>query len=100
MDLVSYFLGGLVLLGMTANGLLKRIEKSTHKFPSCRTCGKPMARVPLPRVLPAEVLSHLDRYQLPAAAASRFICPKGDYQLWYIPQFGNQEKAFFLREEV
>ena len=31
---------------------------------------------------------------------SRFICPKGHYQLWFVPWFGNTEKAFFFQEEL
>ena len=100
MDYAGAFLGGLIVLGVTTNELLKKTHKSSKKFPSCRTCDRPMVHVGLPNVLPLEVLRYLDAYRLPAAVVSRFICPKGDYQLWFIPKFGNTEKAFFLREDM
>ena len=101
MDQAGIFLGGLVLLAITVDGLLRRVEKSARKFPWCRTCGKHMNTVTtLPRVLPAEIRLYLDRHQLPTSVVSRFICPKGCYQLWFIPRFGNAERAFFLREEL
>ena len=100
MDYVGAFLGGLALLGITVDGLLRKVERSARKFPWCRTCGKNMVNVTLPKVLPIEVVKYLDKYELPAVVTSRFICPKGDYQLWFIPRFGNTEKAFFLREEL
>lgn len=100
MDYVGYLLGGLTVLGITVDGLLKKVERSARKFPWCKTCGKNMVAVPLPKVLPDEVLKYLDKYRLPAAVTSRFICPKGDYQLWFIPRFGNTEQAFFLKEQL
>ena len=100
MDNVGYLLGGLVVLGFTVDGILRKVNRSFRKFPVCRTCGMNMVRASLPKVLPDEVLKYLDKYKLPAVVASRFVCPKGDYQLWYIPKFGNTEKAFFLKEEL
>jgi hypothetical protein len=100
MDSVGFFLGGLIVLGITVNELLKKVEKSYRKFPCCKTCGKNMIHVTLPKVLPKDVLWYLGKHELPAAVASRYICPKGDYQLWFIPKFGNTEKAFFFREEL
>ena len=101
MDQAGIFRGGLVLLAITVDGLLRRVEKSARKFPWCWTCGKHMYTVTtLPRVLPAEMRQYLYRHQLPASVVSRFICPIGHYQLWFIPRFGNAERAFFLREEL
>jgi len=101
MDYAGAFLGGLIVLGVATNELLKKVSlKPSQKFPSCRTCGRHMVHVGLPNILPLEVLRYLDAYRLPAAVVSRFICPKGDYQLWFIPKFGNTEKAFFLREAM
>ena len=100
MDSVGFFLGGLIVLGITVNELLKKVEKSYRKFPWCKTCDKNLVKVSLPNALPLDVLRYLDAYRLPAAVVSRFICPKGCYQLWFIPKFGNTEKAFFLREDM
>jgi hypothetical protein len=100
MDYVGVLLGGFVLLGLFTDGLLRRLEKPAQKFPSCRTCGNHMITVGLPKFMPGEVLNHLDKYGLPTVAASRFICPKGHYQLWFVPRFGNTEQAFFLKEEL
>ena len=100
MDYMGYFVGGLVVLGMISDKLLRKVENSARKFPWCKTCGKNMVSVSLSKTMPEEVRKYLDKYELPAVAASRFICPKGDYQLWFIPKFGNTEKAFFLREEL
>ena len=100
MDYVGSFLGGLAILGIISDRLLRKFEKSARKFPWCRTCGKNMITVGLPKFMPGEVLNHLDKYDLPAVTASRFICPKGHYQLWFVPRFGNTEKAFFLKEEL
>ena len=100
MDFVGAILGGLIALGIVANELLKKTQKPSKKFPSCRTCDRPMVHVGLPNVLPLDVLRYLDAYRLPAAVVSRFFCPKGCYQLWFIPKFGNTERAFFLREDM
>ncbi len=100
MNAVGAFLGGLVVLGVAADGLLKKFQKTSQKFPWCLTCGNHMMHVGLPNVLPLDVLRYLDKHGLPVAVASRFICPKGHYQLWFIPKFGNTEKAFFLREAL
>jgi hypothetical protein len=100
MDYVGALLGGLALLGITIEGLLRTVEKSARKFPWCSTCGMNMNTVGLSKFMPGDVSRYLDRYDLPTVAASKFICPKGHYQLWFIPKFGNTEKAFFLREEL
>ena len=100
MDAVGYLLGGLVVFGFTVNGLLKRVEKSSRKFPWCRIDGRNMQKVSLPKHLPDEVLRYLDEHQLPAFVVSRYICPNGCYQLWFIPKLGNTERAFFLREQL
>jgi len=54
----------------------------------------------MPKFVPGPVSNHLDQHGLPTIAASRFICPKGHYQLWFVPKFGNTEKAFFMKEEL
>ncbi len=100
MDYVGVLLGGCALLGITVDGLLRKFEKPVRKFPWCRTCGMNMTIAEPSKVMPGEVSRHLDKYNLPTLAASRFKCPKGHYQLWFIPKFGNTEKAFFLREEL
>jgi hypothetical protein len=100
MDDVGLFLGGLIVLGIVFDSLLRKVNKSTQKFPWCRTCGKNMVSVALPKVLPKEVIKYLDQYELTPIVVSRFICPRGDYQLWFIPRFGNTERAFFLKEEL
>jgi len=100
MDYVGALLGGLALLGIVTDGLLSKVEKSARKFPWCSTCGRNMNTVGLSKFMPGEVSRYLDRYDLPTVAASKFICPKGHYQLWFIPKFGNTGKAFFLREEL
>ena len=100
MDYAGIFLGGLILLGVVSDRVLKKVSESGRQFPWCRTCGKNMVKIPVPRYLPEGVRRHLDRYGLPPVVVSRFVCPKGDYQLWYIPKFGGTEKAFFLREDM
>ena len=100
MDYVGALLGGLVLFGITLDTVLRKVVKPTRKFPYCRTCEKEMFTAGIPKFVPSEVSNFLDKYGLPTVAASRFICPEGHYQLWFIPKFGNTEKAFFLREEL
>ncbi len=100
MDLVGSILGGLALLGIIFERLLSKVEKRAHKFPWCRTCGMNMYTAEHSKFMPGEVSRYLDQHNLPTLAASRFRCPKGHYQLWFIPKFGNTEKAFFLREEL
>lgn len=100
MDSVGAFLGGLALLGITVDGIVRKVEKRSRKFPWCRSCGRNMTAVGLPKFMPGEVVSHLDRHGLPTFTASRFICPNGHYQLWFVPKFGNTERAFFMKEEL
>ena|SRR5687767_4590862 len=99
MDNVGALLGGFALLGIVVDGLLRKVEKAARKFPWCRTCDRNMINSALPKVLPTEIIQYLDKYQLPAVVASRFVCPKGHYHLWFIPRLGNTERAFFLKEE-
>ena len=102
MDAMSYFLGGLVVLGFTVHGLMGRSDRAVRRFPTCREygCGLRMVEAKLLKVLPDEVRWYLMRHDLPAAVVSRYKCPHGHYQLWYIPKFGNTERAFFLREDL
>jgi hypothetical protein len=100
MDHVGALLGGLALLGIVTDGLLRQVDKRARKFPWCKTCGTNMTAAGLPKFMPGELVNHLDKHGLPTVVASRFICPKGHYQLWFVPKFGNTEKAFFLREEL
>jgi len=99
MDQMGYLLGGLAVLGITVNEVLRKVEKSSRKFPSCWTCGKHMVQTPVPNVMPDAVIRYLDEHELTTPVVSRYICPKGDYKLWYIPRFGQIEKPFFLKEE-
>ena len=99
-DHVGVMLGSFAVLGFVMDGLLRKVSKKAQKFPYCRTCGVNMLAVGIPKFMPSEVSNYLDKYGLPTIAASRFICPRGHYQLWFIPKFGNTEKAFFLREEL
>jgi hypothetical protein len=100
MDQVGALLGGFALLGIIVDMLLKKFGRTSSKFPQCRSCGRQMQTAGLPMFMPGAVVNHLDMHGLPTAAASRFICPNGHYQLWYVPRFGNTEKAFFLKEEL
>lgn len=100
MEYVGSMLGGVAIAGIISDKLLSKFKKPARKFPCCKTCGNNMITVGLPKFMPGVVLSYLDKYGMPACAASRFICPKGHYQLWFVPKFGNTEKAFFLREEM
>jgi len=100
MDHVGVLLGSMALLGITVDGLLRKVEKKARKFPYCRTCGLNMNTAGTSKFMPEEVSRYLDQYNLPTIAASRFTCPKGHYQLLFIPKFGNTERAFFLKEEL
>jgi hypothetical protein len=100
MDHVGVLLGSMAIFGITVDGLLRKFEKKARKFPYCRTCGMNMNAVGASKFMPGEVSRYLEQYNLPAIAASRFTCPKGHYQLWFIPKFGNTERAFFLKEEL
>ena len=100
MDYVGSLLGGFALLGIIVEGLLRKVEKPPRKFPWCKTCGMNMTTAGPSKFMPGEVSRHLDQHNLPTEAASRFMCPNGHYQLWFIPKFGNTGKAFFLREEL
>lgn len=100
MDFVGFFLGGLALLGMLTERIVGKAQKPARKFPWCRTCGSQMITVGLPKFMPGEVVNHLGKYGLPTFVASRFICPKGHYQLWFVPGFGNTERTLFFKEEL
>jgi len=100
MDHVGVLLGSMALFGITVDGLLRKIEKKARKFPYCRTCVLNMNAAGPSKFMPGEVSRYLDQYNLPTLAASRFMCPKGHYQLWFIPKFGNTERPFFLKEEM
>ena len=98
MDQVGVLLGGCALLGITVDGILRKVAKPARKFPWCHDCGKNMNAARLPMFMPGEVVNHVGKYGLPTAAVSRYICPTGCYQLWFIPKLGNTERPFFLRE--
>jgi hypothetical protein len=100
MDYVGSFLGGLAIVGIVSDRLLSKYQKAARKFPWCHTCGTNMTTVGLPKFMPGEVLNYLDKYGLPVDVVIRFICPKGHYQLWFVPRLGNTEKPFFLKEEL
>ena len=100
MDHVGVLLGGFALLGIVTDGLLRKVEKKARKFPYCRTCGMNMYSAGPSKFMPGEVSRYLEQHNLPTIAVSRFVCPKGHYQLWFIPKFGNTEKAFFMKEEL
>ena len=100
MDQVGVLLGSMALFGITVHELLRNFEKKARKGLHCRTCGLSMNTAGPSKFMPGEVSRFLDQYNLPAIAASRFTCPKGHYQLWFIPKFGNTERAFFLKEEL
>lgn len=97
---VGYLLGGLMVLGFTVNGLLWKVGRSSRKFPACWKCGRKLEQTPVPNVLPDAVIRYLDQHQLTTVVVSRYECPRRCYRLWYIPRFGQIEKAFFLREEM
>ena len=100
MDQIGAMLGSFALLGITVDGLLRKVAKPARKFPWCRTCGKNMIAVGLTKFMPGEVVNHLEQHGLPTGVASRFLCPNGHYQLWFVPKLGNTEQPFFLREEL
>ena len=96
---VGFFLGSFAFLAMIMERLAGR-AKSAPKFPSCLTCRSHMTAVNLPKFMPGEVTNYLDKYNLPTSVVFRFICPKGHYQLWYVPRLGNTESPFFMKEEL
>ena len=100
MDYVGALLGGFALLGLTVDGILRKVAKPLKKFPWCWTCGKKMDAAGLPMLMPGEVARHLDKHGLPTAITSRFICPNKHYQLWFIPKLGNTEEPFILKEQL
>ena len=97
---VGYLLGGLMVLGFTVNGLLWKVGKPYRKFRACWKCRSKLEQTPVPNVLPDAVIRYLDTHQLTIPVVSRYECPNRCYRLWYIPRFGQIEKAFFLREEM
>jgi hypothetical protein len=98
MDHVGVLLGSFVLLGLTVDGVLRKVTKPARKFPWCKTCGKNMDAAGLPKLVPGELGRYLDMYGLPTDVASRYICPNRHYQLWFVPKLGNTEQPFLLRE--
>ena len=100
MDQVGALLGAMTLTGFSIYGLLWKAGKPSRKFPLCWSYKVPMIQTGLPMFIPGSVMKYLQIHDLPTKAVSRYICPKGHCQLWYVPRFGNTEKAFFLREEL
>ena len=100
MDQVGALLGGFALLGLTVEGILRKVEKPIRRFPWCTTCGKNLETAALPRLMPGELSSHLGRHSLPTEAATLYVCPNRHYRLWFVPKLGNTEKAFFQREAL
>jgi hypothetical protein len=97
---VGYLLGGLMVLGFTVNGLLWKVGKPSRKFLSCWKCHRKLEQKPVPNVLPDAVIRYLDKHELTTPVVSRYEYPRRCYRLWYIPRFGQVEKAFFLKEEM
>ena len=100
MDQIGALLGGFALLGLTVDGILRKVARPRKKFPWCWTCGNQMTAVSLPKFMPGEVASHLGKYGVPTGIASRYICPKGHYQLWFVPKLGNTDEPFVMREQL
>ena len=100
MDYVGALLGSFVVFGFVVDGLLRRTAKKSRRFLTCRTCDQELHAAGVSKFMPSEVSNYLDKHGLPTPAASRFVCPKGHYQLWFIPKFGNTERAFFFKEEL
>ena len=100
MDQMGYLLGGLAVLGITVNEVLRKVEKTSRKFLSCWKCKRKLEQKPVPNVLPDAVIRYLDKHELTTPVVSRYECPRRCYRLWYIPRFGQIEKAFFLKEEM
>jgi hypothetical protein len=95
MDQVGALLGGMALFGIAVDGVLRMTEKPSRKFPSCFTCNSRMKAIATPRLMPGVVSNHLGMHRLPNEVASLFVCPKGHYRLWYVPEFGTINKFFF-----
>ena len=99
---IGYLLGGLMVLGFTVQGILRKVEKPYRKSWQCknRKCGMSVVQKSLPNVMPHAVIRYLDQHELTTPVVSLYECPRRCYRLWYIPRFGQIEKAFFLREEM
>ena len=97
---VGFLLGGLMVLGFTVQGLLRKVGKPYRKFLECRKCGLALSQVSVPNVMPDAVIRYLDKHELTTPVVSRYECPRRCYRLWYIPRFGQIEKAFFLKEDM
>jgi hypothetical protein len=97
---VGYLLSGLMVLGFTVQGLLRKVAKPYKKFLVCRKCGRELQQTSVPNVLPDAVIRYLDKHELTTPVVSRYECPRRCYRLWYIPRFGSIDKAFFLMEEM
>ncbi len=101
MEYASLFVAGLAVFTVAFNSFLKWAEQPKKRFPWCRNCKSNMYRVSiLDAHLPYEVQRYLSDYQLPSSVLSKFNCPKGDTELWFIPRLGNATKGlFFVRDK-
>jgi hypothetical protein len=99
---VGYLLSGLLVLGFAVQRLLGKVERPYRKLWiwKCRRCDLPLTQKPVPNVMPDAVIRYLDKHELTTPVVSVYDCPRRCYRLWYIPRFGQIEKAFFLREEM
>ena len=72
-------------------------------FPYCRRprCGKTCIRKSAEgRTLPFEIQMYLACYKLPEHVVSRYVCPKGHTEVWYVSRLGDVERGILISRDL
>lgn len=101
MEPAGFGLATLILLTYSVNAVLKRAAPARKGFPTCQQCGRIGTRVTnLGPDLPFEIGVYLSKYGLPEKVVSRYLCPRGCSEMWYVPRLGDAERGVFVSNRL
>jgi hypothetical protein len=96
---ILYLMIALLLVCIVIVNALPQGRKTSPFW--CRKCKGAMDRGShVGRALPQEVYAFLHRHNLPTYVVTRYVCPKGHTQLWFVPKLGNTDKSMFVVRDL
>lgn len=96
---------GLIAIGVSLNSLMKWAQPKQPKgdFPRCmtpgcvRTCIRQSAEG---RIMPSQVIGYLIDHDLRPNVVTRYVCPKGHTEVWYVPRLGDAERCCLVSRNL